>query len=427
MVETMKRILLLLFALLLTGCGSAGAEGIQEKTDAVTEMNAGAEETAGSGAVQLRVWGAEEDQAMLAQMGESFKQQYASQADIDLVFEVQSESNCKDILLADVLNGADVFAFADDQLLSLAASGVLLEVENADVVKSANMEEAVSAASVGDRLYAYPMTADNGYFMYYNKAYFTAEQVQTMDAMLLAAEEAGKKIAMDWSSGWYTYSFFGNTGMTFGLNDDGVTNYCNWNGAEGSVKGADVAASMLAIAQSPGFASMTNTDFIAGVQDGSVIACVSGVWDAAAIKAAWGSDYAAVKLPTYTCGESQIQMASFSGYKMVGVNAYSKHTDWAMKFADWITNEENQKLRFEMREQGPSNNNAASSDAVNHAPAIQALLQQSEFASLQRVGNNYWAPMQTFGETLAAGNPEGKNLQELLDAMVEGITASAVK
>lgn len=419
----MRRVIPILCALLLAGCGSAAGEDAPAvDAEAVVEENA-----AESGVVQLRVWGAEEDQAMLAQMGESFKQKYAGQAEFDLVFEAQGESSCKDVLLGDVLNGADVFAFADDQLLSLAASGVLLEAENADEVKAANMAEAVSAASVGDRLYAYPMTADNGYFMYYNKEYFTEEQVQTMDGMIEAAEAAGKKIAMDWSSGWYLYSFFGNTGMTFGLNEDGVTNYCNWNATDGSIKGTDVAAGMLAIAQSPSFASMTNSDFIAGVQDGTVIACVSGVWDAASIKAAWGDNYAATKLPTYTCAEQQIQMASFSGYKMVGVNAYSEHTDWAMKFADWITNEENQNLRFELRELGPSNSKAAASDAVSQAPAIQALLKQSEFASLQRVGNNYWAPAQTFGETLAAGNPEGRDLQELMDVMVEGITASAVQ
>lgn len=423
----MKRVLPIILALVfvLTGCGSAAeADSKTAVADAAAEEAVSEGE---NGTIQLKVWGAEEDQALLAQLGESFKQQYAGQADIEFVFEVQGESDCKKALLDDVLNGADVFAFADDQLLSLAASGALLEVENADEVRAANTAEAVSAASVGDRLYAYPMTADNGYFMYYNKAYFTEEQVQTMDGMIQAAEAAGKKIAMDWTSGWYIYSFFGNTGMTFGLNEDGVTNYCNWNGTDGSIKGVDVAAGMLAIAQSPGFASMNNGEFIAGVLDGSVIACVSGVWDAATIKAAWGDDYAAVKLPTYTCAGQQIQMASFSGYKMVGVNAYSEHAGWAMKFADWMTNEENQKLRFELRELGPSNINAADSDAVRQAPAIQALLAQSEFASLQRVGNNYWTPAQTFGETLAAGNPEGKDLQELMDVLVEGITASAVQ
>jgi len=206
-----------------------------------------------------------------------------------------------------------------------------------------------------------------------------------------------------------------------------VTNYCDWNSTAGSIKGVDVAAGMLAIAQSPAFVSMTNGDFIAAVQEGSVIACVSGVWDAATLKEAWGENYAATKLPTYTCGGQQVQMASFSGYKMVGVNAYSANTEWAMKFADWITNEANQNLRFELRELGPSNSNAAASDAVSQAPAIQALLKQSEFASLQRVGNNYWAPAQTFGETLAAGNPGGKDLQTLMDETVEGITASAVQ
>lgn len=415
----MKRFLPIILALFLTGCGATATTDVS-----ATEAVQTAEKQDGN--VSLRVTGSEADQAMLAQMAESFKEKYASEANIEITVEVLGEADCKNVLLADVLNAPDVFAFADDQLISLAASGVLKQVDNADAIKAANLAEAVSAASVGDRLYAFPMTADNGYFLYYDKSVFTEEDVQTMDGILAAAEAAGKKVGMDWSSGWYTYSFFGNTGMEFGLNEDGVTNFCTWNGSGNGVTGLQVAEAMFAIASHPAFESMVNDEFIAGVKDGSVAACVSGVWDAANVKEAWGENYAAVKLPTYTCGDTQIQMASFSGYKMVGVNSYSEDVDWAMKFADWITNEENQNLRFELRELGPSNINAAGSDAVSQAPAIQALLQQSEFASLQRVGNNYWGPMQTFGETLAAGNPEGKALQELLDTMVEGVTASAV-
>lgn len=415
----MKRFLPIILALFLTGCGATATTDVS-----ATEAVQTAEKQDGN--VSLRVTGSEADQAMLAQMAESFKEKYASEANIEITVEVLGEADCKNVLLADVLNAPDVFAFADDQLISLAASGVLKQVDNADAIKAANLAEAVSAASVGDRLYAFPMTADNGYFLYYDKSVFTEEDVQTMDGILAAAEAAGKKVGMDWSSGWYTYSFFGNTGMEFGLNEDGVTNFCTWNGSGNGVTGLQVAEAMFAIASHPAFESMVNDEFIAGVKDGSVAACVSGVWDAANVKEAWGENYAAVKLPTYTCGETQVQMASFSGYKMVGVNSYSDYVDWAMKFADWITNEENQNLRFELRELGPSNINAAGSDAVSQAPAIQALLQQSEFASLQRVGNNYWGPMQTFGETLAAGNPEGKSLQELLDTMVEGVTASAV-
>jgi arabinogalactan oligomer/maltooligosaccharide transport system substrate-binding protein len=260
--------------------------------------------------------------------------------------------------------------------------------------------------------------------MYYNKAYFSEEDVETLDSMLSVAAANGKKVVLDMSSGWYLYTFFGLTGLEVGLNDDGITNYCTWNATDGDITGIDVAEAMLAMAQSSGFASMSDDDFIAGVQDGSVIAGVSGVWDATSVEAAWGSDYGAVKLPTYTCAGQQVQMASFAGYKMVGVNAYSSNTEWAHKLAEWITNEENQTLRFNERGQGPANAAAASTPEVAAAPAIQALLAQSEYSSLQRIGGNYWTPTSEFGVSMSEGNPSGKDLQLELDNMVEAITAT---
>ena len=54
-------------------------------------------------------------------------------------------------------------------MISLVASGALEPVPNADVISSANLEESVAAASYNGVLYGYPMTADNGYFLYYDK------------------------------------------------------------------------------------------------------------------------------------------------------------------------------------------------------------------------------------------------------------------
>ena len=116
-------------------------------------------------------------------------------------------------------------------------------------------------------------------------------------------------------------------------------------------------------------------------------------------------------------------MASFSGYKLIGVNAYSLHRDWAARLAEWITSEENQELRFEMRGQGPSNKKAAASEEVQSSPAIAALLEQSEYSCLQRIGGNFWEPVTDFTAEILAGNPSGKSLQELLDTMVTGIIA----
>ncbi len=276
---------------------------------------------------------------------------------------------------------------------------------------------------MGGTLYAYPLTADNGYFLYYNKAYFTPEDVQSLERMVEVAAQAEKQVAMDWTSAWYVYAFFGNTGLTVGLNEDGLTNYCTWNSTGGSIRGVDVAQSMLDIAASPGFASMTDTDFIAGVRDGSVIAGISGVWNAVAIEEAWGENAGAAKLPAFACGGQQIQMASFSGCKLIGVNAYSRHPEWAARLAEWITSEENQRLRFQLRGQGPANVNAASSPEVQASPAISALLAQSEFSQLQRVGGKFWDPVTEFASSMAAGNPTGASLQAQLDRMVEGVTA----
>ncbi len=402
---------MLLLTVLLSGCQKNDPAPLEEV------------QTPDFDTVNLTVWGAAEDEELLRQIIDKFEEAYSGQADFAITFQPQSESSCTNALMGDLENGADVFAFADDQLNTLVAAGALDPVENAESVRQSNLPEAVAAASVDDTLYALPLTADNGYFLYYDKEYFTQEDIRSLDRMLDIAAEHGKKVSMEWSSGWYVYSLFGNTGLTVGLNPDGITNYCTWNSTEGKIKGTDVAQAMLDMAGHPGFISTDDAGFLAGVQDGTIIAGVNGVWNAVAVEEAWGSGFGASKLPTYTCGGQEVQMASFSGYKLIGVNSYSAHKMWAARLAEWITSEENQKLRFAQRGQGPSNIVAASSEEVQGAPAIAALLEQSEFSYIQRVGGNYWDPVAAFTAEILAGNPSGKSLQDHLDTMVEGIIA----
>ena len=411
----------LLGCALLGGCADSGSGSSTQVAESTQEETGSSDD----GVVTLTIWAEEANFDLYNQMIESFKQQYPG-TQFEFKLELNADADTKKNVLGDIHNAGDIFTFADDQLSSLVAGGALAKVPNASEVKAANVEGAVNACSINDIMYAYPMSADNGYFLYYDKRYFTEEDVKTLDGILNVAAANGKKFSMEWTSGWYMYSFFGNTGLEFGINDDGVTNHCNWNTTEGSITGVDVTQSLLTIGTHPGFANISDSEFVANVQNGTVIAGVSGVWNAMEIQAAWGADYGAVKLPTYTVAGQQVQMSSFVGYKMVGVNAYSEHVDWALKFADWITNEQNQTLRFKVRNQGPSNINAAASDAVQKVPAIQAVMEQSEFGVLQRVGNNYWEPFTPYGETLVAGNPNGLELQEIIDTLVAGITASTV-
>lgn len=409
-----KLLLGILCTVAFTGCSLTGETSLSEK------MDSGQPE---SSKVELVVWGAEEDRELMNQVIQSFQANYQGQAVFQISFEAQGESQCKDVLIAGLEEGADVFTFADDQLNTLAAAGALEPIENADEIKTRNLTSTTEAATVNGRLYAYPLTSDNGYFLYYNRQYITEEQANTLDGILEAASENEKLFTMDWSSAWYVYSFFGNTGLEVGLNDDGITNYCTWNQAEGEIRGIDVAQAMLEIAGNPGFTSCTDEEFLEGVKDGSVIAGVSGVWNSVAVKEAWGENAEAAKLPTYSLNGRQMQMASFSGCKLIGVNAYSEHPEWAARLAEWITNEENQRLRFEMRGQGPSNVVVANSEEIMQSPAIAALIEQSEFSQLQRVGGNFWDPVSKFAGNMAAGNPSGQDLQEQLDEMTEGVSA----
>lgn len=375
----------------------------------------------------LRVWvGDNQDTQWINAVIANFKAAHP-EADYAIEVGVQSEGDCAKVVLNDPTAAADVYTFADDQFFSLYNGGALQQVvEGADDIIAANGgpdSTVVRAASWDGKLYAYPATASNGYFMFYNRAYFSAQDVQTLDAMLARAAEAGKYVSFPMSDGWYFYSFFKGAGLDMQLSDDGVTNVCNWNATATPITGVEVVEALLAIAAHPGFKEANSDPFIAGLKDGSIIAGVSGTWNANVAQQVWGDNYAAAKLPTYTVAGRQVQLASFAGFKLVGVNPYSENLGAAMDFAAFMTNEQSQLLRFQLRSDGPSNVAAAASEQVRANPAIAALAEQSAFAEVQRVGQKYWDSAAALGKIIVNGNPTGTGLQTLLDNCVAGITA----
>ena len=227
----------------------------------------------------------------------------------DIKVGIVSEAQAKDTVLVDMTAAADVFTFADDQLGELVSAGALQPVSlNTEDIIARNGAGSVAAATSGDMLYAYPATADNGYFMFYNKAYFTEEDVMTLDAMMDVAAAAGKYVSMEMSGAWYMYSFFTGAGLTMKLTDDGQTNECNWNATRYGDHRCAGCRAMLAVAANPGFINQGDGEFVTGIKDGTVIAGINGVWNANSAQEAWGDDYAATKLPTYTVAGEQVQM-----------------------------------------------------------------------------------------------------------------------
>ena len=410
-------------SVLLAGCSSGSSD--EPAADSGEKQN-----------VSLTLWGAEEDQALLQNLIDSFKEEYADVANFDISLGVESESTAKDTVLTDAEAAADVYAFASDQLPDLVKAGALQSIDEmeealtaytnktVDDIKNANTESSVEAATYDDTLYAFPMTADNGYFLFYDSTVVSEEDVATWDGLLAAAQVSGKRVAMTLASGWYNASFFYSAGFTTGLNEDGSTTM-DWNG-EADYTGVEVTQAMLNIASNPAFMAVADGDISNQIASGQLCAAVSGTWDATAAQEAFGDGYAATKLPTFTIAGAQLQQASVAGYKLVGVNAHSENAGWAALLADWITDEAAQQQRFDEREIGPSNNTVLESDAVKENTALAALAAQNEFGVVQMAGQNYWDPAATFGEMIAQGElnaDDTAGIQSALDTLVEGVTA----
>ena len=220
---------------LLAGCGSSeqtvqnqseqtqNSEKTQEevKTEETTQVSENSDNNsndaianliaATDAPVDLTLWCAEteEYQTVMAQLVDEFKNTYPD-VQFNITIGAESEANCKDDVLKDVESAADVFVFADDQLIDLVNAGALQSVDAAFTYdpKTANAASTVEAASVDGKLYAYPLTASNGYFLFYNSDYLTEEDVSSWDNLLAAAQKQGKTVGMEVSGAWYLYGFF---------------------------------------------------------------------------------------------------------------------------------------------------------------------------------------------------------------------------
>ena len=99
----MKKLLaLLLAAVMVLSLAACGGSGKTAETQAPAAGNAApAAPAASGGPISLTLWGAEEDQALLAELVEKFKAQYPDQT-FDIKIGVESESTAKDTVLTDV-------------------------------------------------------------------------------------------------------------------------------------------------------------------------------------------------------------------------------------------------------------------------------------------------------------------------------------
>ncbi|MDD5899155.1 MAG: extracellular solute-binding protein [Clostridia bacterium] len=360
---------------------------------------------------EIKIWVAEATVEFTKAQVEAFKAANPEYAGMTVVVEPVGEGDAASNMLTDVEAGADIFGFAQDQLARLVAAGALIDVspENAEVVAAQNDAGSVSAVMMGDVMYAYPMTSDNGYFMYYDKSVVT--DPTNLEAVLADCEKAGKNFYMEINSGWYQTAFFFGAGCTLTYSTDDSGSIVAMNCDYASENGVKALKSMIKMAQSPAHVNGSSASNATNLG-----AIVDGTWDAATVKEMLGDNYAAVKLPTV----DGYQLSGFGGFKMLGVKPQTDEAKLAAcdALALYLTSGEVQTARFDAVGWGPSNLEAQQSEGVKADVALSALASQLQYCIGQgQYPGEYWTLATALGDDILADKYDAYTDEQLLEVL----------
>ena len=410
--------LVAIMLLSLAACGS--------KTEETTAKPGGdTPESALAGTYKITVWTSE-----TAGVKELTQQQIQAFMDanpgvvIQATIEGIGEGEAATQMVTSVEDGADLYFFAQDQLARLVQAAALTElgVKATETVQTTNDASAVKAATVNGKVYCYPATSDNGYFMFYDKSVIDESHLDSLEDLIADCEAAGKMFSFQLEgSGWYNASFFFAVGCHSDWTTDDTGAYVSVDDDFNSDKGVIALKGMQKVLKSTAYNNAASTaDFEAAVPSAVVI---SGTWDSATAKRILGDNYGVTDLPSFTIDGQTYHLGSFSGNKLVGVKPQTdaKRAAVLQALALFLTNKECQLQRFEQFGWGPSNLEAQASEAVKSDETLSALASQNKYAIPQGQIHGSWWDISKSYATAAKGAETDADITAALDSYGKAI------
>ena len=369
-----------------------------------------------AGTYDITVWVAEEVAELTKSQIDAFNASNEFGITFNATIESVSEADAATNMITDVEAGADIFCFAQDQFARLVQAGALAKLGQAaaDFVVTNNAAGVVTAATSGDAIYAYPLTADNGYFMYYDKSVIPEEDVDSLEAIIADCEAAGKFFSFEMNtSAWYAASFFFGTGCVSEWEADEDGNFISVYDTFDSAQGLIAVKGMQKLVTSPCHNSSSAGSAFAS---GSAVV-VTGTWDFVTVSELLGENMGVADLPSFEVDGQLYHLGSYNGCKLMGVkpqvDAYKAAA--LHKLAQYLTGEECQMARFEARAWGPSNIAAQESEAVQANPGLAALLAQSPYSVPQgQIHGSWWDIAKVIADDVKDAQDEA-GLQAALD------------
>ena len=389
---------------------------------------------------QVVVWGGAEDQVLLKQIVDEFKEANPDVKE-NIRVEIQDPWNAQSVVANDPEAAADVILSQNDHIGLMAKAGLLAEIRDgtaatfATDIRNNNDKNVVQQVTYNNALYGFPLTMDT-YIMYYTTAIFD-DSIPGMDAFLSSVDamlapdmpnipgskEKATAFGFNIGDGFYLNMGFFAVGCTlYGENGDDVT-ACNWNNADG-MKFMQYAAKNFR--QSGGkFKSDDAKNLATAVLNNRLGACISGAWEMKdTFKGATNIKYRT--LPSITIDGEQKPLIAFSNSKVYVVNNKSEHKATASRLAAFITSEQSQLRYAAERGYYPSNKAAQDNAAVKDDPffkVIRAQLEISQPVPVIPEISRYWEAAKALGSSVYNGSLEDgdANLQSALDAFASTV------
>ena len=391
-------ILALVLALSMVACGS---------TEGGTDV---------AGTYDIKVWVAENLVELTKTQIDNFNKTNTMGIVMNATIEPVGEGDAATSMTTDVEAGADIFGFAQDQAARLIQAGALAKLgpTAAEWVKTNNDPDAIVAATSGEELYAYPMTSDNGYFLYYDKSVISDEDAKSLEAIIAACEKAGKNFSFELENSWYLPAFFFATGCIseWTMAEDGK-NFKSVDDNFNSDAGKIAAEGLKKLVTSKCYVnSSATTDFEAAIPSAAV---VSGTWNYGNAKGLLGDNLGVAVLPSFEVGGQSYQLSGFKGCKLIGVKPQqdAKKAAALNQLAQYLTGYDCQmeRLTNEKIGWGPSNLKAQQTEEFKNAPHLKAMYAQKAFCRPQgQIHGSLW----DIAKVITSSIKEGMAIDEAL-------------
>lgn len=407
----------LTLGLALAGCGPS--ESSSENSDTNTDK----------GNNHLVVWEDVEKSDGIEEAIAAFEKEH--DVTVEVVEKAYAKQNEDLRLDGPAGTGPDIVTIPGDQIGTLVTEGLLKELNVNEDTQSIYTDVAMQSQMVDGKVYGLPKAVETT-MLYYNKDIVAEEDVPTdldgwyeLSKTLTDGENFGLLALFDQI--YYAQSVLGGYGgYIFGQDDKGNYDVSDIGIDDaGAIEGAKDIQRFYTEGLFPtgliGEQGISVLDSL--FSEGKAAAVISGPWNLQPYKEA-GIDYGVMALPKLSNGKN---MSAFLGVKSYNVSSYSKNAELAQELVEFLANEENSKVRYEVTQEVPAIKSLVSDPAVTANESADAVAEQSQYSELTPnvpEMNEVWTPVDSALQTIATGKATPKDALTQAVETIEGQIAA---